>query len=190
MAPSWYPALVALHLIFMVTFFSGTFYLVRLFVMHRQALALWEPDRSILLKQYGKMEKTLLYIVAWPSLLLMAGFGVWMAWLEPAVLKAPWMQAKLGLVALLFAYHLADQRIYGKLRRGEKVWRIYVLRVWVQGSVLLLFAIVFLSTFKEVQWYWGLLGLLVLAMLLFTALRAFGGKGTEGKDAEAGKPSA
>lgn len=190
MIPTWYPGLVALHLIFMVTFFSGTFYLVRLFVMHRQALALFEPDRGILHKQYGKMERTLLYIVAWPSLLLMIGFGVWMAWLDLALLKQPWMQAKLGLTALLFAYHLANQRIYGKLRRGEKVWPAYQLRIWVQASVLLLFALVFLSTFKQVQWYFGVAGLAVLAVLLWLAIKAFGGKEPATHDAEPGKPSA
>lgn len=190
MTPSWYPALVALHLIFMVTFFAGTFCLSRLFVLHRQALALWEPDRGILTKQYGRMERTLLYIATWPSLLLMLGFGVWMAWLDLAVLKQPWMQAKLGLTALLIAYHLANQRIYGNLRRGEKVWPAYQLRIWVQVSVLLLFALVFLSTFKQVQWYLGVAGLAVLAILLWSAIKAFGSKDPATNNAEPGKPGA
>ncbi len=187
MLPTWFPALVALHLIFMVTFFAGSFYLVRLFIFHRQALARWEPDRGILTKQFGLMERQLLYLVAWPSLLLMIGTGAWMVWLEPGTLKAPWMQAKLGATALLFAYHLVDQRIYGKLARGETVWAVLTLRLWTQCSVLLLVAIVFLSAFKDVQWYIGALGLLVLALLLFTAIKAFGGKNPGEPHAQEGK---
>ncbi len=181
MLPTWYPALVALHIIFMVTYFSGTFYLVRLFVLHRQALALWEPDRGILAKQYGKMERTLLYIVSWPSLLLLVGFGAWMVWLQPGLLAEPWMQAKLGLTALVAAYQVLDHRIYKKLARGERIWHTYALRAWVQGSVLLLFALVFVSSFRSVQWYWGLIGLGVLAALLLVLVRMFsGGKDTGG----------
>ncbi|MCB0774579.1 MAG: hypothetical protein KDB93_14535, partial [Flavobacteriales bacterium] len=77
-----------------------------------------------------------------------------------------------------------------KLRRGEKVWPAYQLRIWVQASVLLLFALVFLSTFKQVQWYFGVAGLAVLAVLLWLAIKAFGGKEPATHDAEPGKPSA
>lgn len=188
MLPTGYPALLAFHLLFMVTFFAGTFGLLRLLVLHRQALALWEPDRGILVRQYGKTERSLLYLVAWPSLLLLLGFGAWMAWLQPALLKAPWMQAKLGLTALLFAYHLADQRIYRRLQAGTLKWGVFTLRIWAQGSVLLLVTAVFLSVFKAVQWYIGVLGLLVLAALLWAALRGPGGGTPSPTDAETGSP--
>ncbi len=184
MLPDCYPALVALHIIFMVTFFAGTFYLVRLFILHRQALNREEPVRAILTKQYGVMERQLLYIVAWPSLLLMIFFGIWMIWLDLSLVQESWIQAKLGVTALLIGYHLVDQRIYRRLQSGMLNWRTYALRIWVQGSVLLLVAAVFLSTFKKVQWYLGLLGLVVLAMLLFLAIRAFSGKEEKHEDVE------
>lgn len=189
MLPPWYPALVALHIIFMVTFFAGTFFLLRVFIFHRQALARWEPDRTVLVNQYRLMERTLLYAVAWPSLLLLIGFGAWMVWLQPGLLREPWMQAKLGATALLFAYHLVDQGIHGKLRCGGKVWPVFVLRLWTQCSVLLLFITVFLSSFKEVQWYLGLLGLLVLALMLLSAIRTFAKKEPKAGHAEQAKPS-
>ncbi len=190
MLPTWYPALVALHLIFMVTFFAGTFCLLRLFVVHRQALARWEPDRGILSKHCQSMERTLLYVVTWPSLLLLLGFGAWMVWLQPGLLAEPWMQAKLGISALLFAFQLTDQRIYGKLGRGERTWPVFTLRLWTQCSVLLLVILVFLSAFKDVQWYIGGLGLLLLALLLLAAVKGFGRKAPEVKDVETGKPRA
>lgn len=186
---SWYPVVLSLHLIFMVTFFSGTFYLMRLFIFHRDALALWEPDRTILITQYKTMERPLLYVVAWPSILMMVGTGALMLWWEPGLLMQPWMQAKLGLVALLIAYHLTNQRLYSRLGRNEGSWPSYGLRLWVQGSVILLFALVFLSTMKNVQWYVGLLGLAVLVVLLLSAVKFFGGKKPiSHTDAEAGGP--
>ena len=184
MHPDWYPALLALHIIFMVTFFAGTFYLVRLFILHRQALTREEPVRAIFTKQYGVMEQQLLYLVAWPSLLLMVFFGIWMIWLDLSLVQESWMQAKVGVAALLIGYHMVNQRIYHKLKNGVLVWHTYALRIWVQGSVVLLVAAVFLSTFKKVQWYLGLLGLVVLAALLFAAIKAFSGKEEKQDDVE------
>lgn len=190
MLPTWYPALVALHLIFMVTFFASTFCLLRLFIVHRGALAAWEPERTILTKHSLSMGKTLLYIVAWPSLILMVVFGAWMIWLSPALLVQPWIQAKLGLTALLVAYHMVNQRTYAKFRTGEKVWSTNALRIWTQGSVFLLFVLVFLSAFRQVQWYIGVLGLLLLSLLLFATIRTLGRNESERKHAETGKRGA
>ncbi|MGB3524903.1 MAG: CopD family protein [Flavobacteriales bacterium] len=186
MLPDWYPALIALHVIFMVTFFAGTFYLTRVFIMHRQALSREEPVRAILTKQYGVMERQLLYLVAWPSLLLMIFLGFWMVWLDLSLVQEPWMHAKLGVTALLVGYHLVDQRIYRKFQNGMHVWNTPTLRIWVQGSVILLVAAVFLSTFKTVQWYLGILGLVVLAGLLFLAIKGFSKKDEVQEDVEAG----
>ncbi len=177
--PTWYPALPALHIIFMVTFFSGTFYLLRVLVLHRQAQGRPEPERSILAGQFARMVRVPLYVVAWPSLLLLVITGAWMAWLRPGLLAEAWLQAKLGLVALLFAYHLVNQRLCRKMAAG-KGWGLFALRIWVQGSVLMLFVGVFLSTFREVQGYIGILGLLVLALIIWTAARGSGAKNTQG----------
>ena len=87
-----------------------------------------------------------------------------------------------------------DHRMYKKLLHGKPVWRVYLLRFWVQGSVLLMFTIVFLSTYKSVQWYFGALGLALLAVLLLVAINAFGRKEPQANTlhdhAEPGKPSA
>ena len=115
-----YPIIKALHIIFMVTFFAGTFYIVRLFIYHREALTKFEPDRTILVKQFALMEHRLWNYITWPSLVLMTAFGVWMLVLNPGLLQQPWMHAKLGLVALLIAYHMVNQRIFASLRRNEQ----------------------------------------------------------------------
>lgn len=190
MDPAWYPVIKALHLIFMVTFFAGTFYIVRLFIYHCEALAKWEPDRTILTRQYALMEKRLWYFITWPSLVLMALFGIWMLVLNPALLKQPWMHAKLGLVALLLVYHGVNQRLFARLRSGGKVWPSYALRLWNEGATLILFGVVFLASLKRIQWYYGVVGLVVLGAVLVMAINLYRRKrGTE-PDAEAGKPGA
>jgi uncharacterized integral membrane protein (TIGR00701 family) len=97
MDPEWYPIIKALHIIFMVTFFAGTFYIVRLFIYHKEALAKFEPDRGILSKQLALMERKLWYIITWPSLVLMTLFGTWMLVMQPSLLQQPWMHAKLTI---------------------------------------------------------------------------------------------
>lgn len=179
MLPDWYPALAALHILFMVAFFSATFHLLHLLLRHRQALMKPEPDRTILAKQFAAMERIPLLLVAWPSLILLVITGGWMAWYTPSLLAKAWVQAKLGLTALLFAYHLVNHRLIIRMRRGEAGWNYVALLVWAQGAALMLIVAVFLSVFKQVDWYIGLLGLVVLATLLYSAIRAFGAKNGE-----------
>ncbi|HEU5364474.1 MAG TPA: CopD family protein, partial [Hanamia sp.] len=68
----------ALHIIFVVTWFSGLFYIVRLFVYSAEANEKPEPERSVLLKQFGIMQKRLWYGITWPSAVLTLIFGTWM----------------------------------------------------------------------------------------------------------------
>ena len=171
MLPDWYPALVAIHLIAMVTFFASSFCVLRLFLMHRQAQRSPEPERSILARHSLAPARTLLQVAGWPSLLLLWLTGGWMAALQPALLAEPWIQAKLGLLALLTAFHAVDHRLYTGLHRGERSWGANALRLWALCAVLLLLAVVTLSTFRKLQWYLGLLGLLILALLLYTAIK-------------------
>ena len=69
--------LKALHIIFVVTWFAGLFYIVRLFIYHSEAESKPEPERSILQKQYKLMEKRLWYGITWPSMILTITFGSW-----------------------------------------------------------------------------------------------------------------
>ena len=71
-----YLYLKALHIIFVVTWFAGLFYIVRLFIYHTEALAKNEPERSILSDQLAIMTKKLWYIIAWPSAVITLIMGV------------------------------------------------------------------------------------------------------------------
>ncbi len=187
MDPTWYPIIKALHIIFMVTFFAGTFYIVRLFIYHTEALTKFEPDRGILSKQYALMSRRLWYFITWPSMVLMTFFGIWMLVMDPDLLKQPWMHAKLGLVALLIAYHFMNQNIFAKLQRNERAWNSFALRLWNEGATLALFGVVFLVTLKQVQWYYGVIGLVILGAMLMMAVVMYR-RQRENTDAEARGP--
>ncbi|MCC6838750.1 MAG: CopD family protein [Flavobacteriales bacterium] len=184
MLPDWSPALLALHLVFMVTFFTGTFWLLRLFILHRLAQGKAEPDRTILRAHYLASSRQLLYIVAWPSLLLLIFFGAWMLWLQPSLLAESWMQVKLELTVLVFACHLMNQQIFRKLRGNGRAWGMFALVLWAQLAVLLLVLVIFLSTFKAVQWYLALIGLLMLVVAGYAAARSGSSKAASGPDGQ------
>ena len=75
-----YLYLKALHIIFMVTWFAGMFYIVRLFIYNTEANGKTEPERTILQKQFGIMIKRLWLGITWPSAILTLIFGPWL-WL-------------------------------------------------------------------------------------------------------------
>ena len=70
----------ALHIIFIVTWFAGLFYIVRLFVYQREALDKEEPERSIIGSQLALMAGRLWYMITWPSAVLTLIFGIWTLW--------------------------------------------------------------------------------------------------------------
>lgn len=170
MEPGWYPIIKASHLIFMVTYFAGTFHVIRLFIQHQEALSKWEPDRTILTRQYMHMERRTWYGVTWPSFVLMFTLGLWMFWLNPALIQHPWMHAKLGLISLLFVHHFKNQTIYREARKNAIRWSPFALRIWSGGATVLLIAIVLLAVLKQLDWRYGTLGLLVLGLVLTLAV--------------------
>jgi protoporphyrinogen IX oxidase len=189
MEGSLYPTIKALHIIFMVTFFAGTFYIVRLFIYHQEATRKWEPDRTILMNQFALMERRLWYFITWPSVILMTLFGLWLLVLNPALLKQPWMHAKLGLIALLLAYHGITHRLFLRIQRNLLQWSSFRLRLWNEGPTLVLFAVVFLVSIKQLQWYYGAIGLLVLGGVIALGILQYRRK-RQRTDAESGGPRA
>jgi putative membrane protein len=98
----YYNYLKSLHLIFVITWFAGLFYIVRLFVYQIEANDKPSPEKEILQKQYKIMTYRLWYIITWPSAILATVFALFLLHLNPAFLEMPWMQVKLGFVVLLF----------------------------------------------------------------------------------------
>lgn len=167
--------LKALELFALVAWFAGTFHVVRLFVAHREAMAKWEPDRTILTKQFAAMEHGALFYVIWPAVILMVLIGGWMLYLRPDLLKWSFMHVFLGYMAVLLVYHGSAHGLYKRLKRGEVKWSVLQLRVWAQGATLLLFCLIVLVLLRSrMTWVWGSVGSLVVGavvMLVVSSMR-------------------
>lgn len=169
-----YLNLKALHIIFIVTWFAGLFYIVRLFIYHTEALQKNDPERSILSEQLALMTKRLWIIISWPSAIITLILGVWLLIIQPEWLKMPFMHIKLTFVALLYAYHLSCHYIYRKLQQGVAKYSSTQLRIWNEVATLILVAVVFLIVLKnQISWVWGVIGIFSFAVLLMLAIKLY-----------------
>ncbi|MEY3565532.1 MAG: hypothetical protein RJA23_1702 [Bacteroidota bacterium] len=164
----------ALHLIFIVTWFAGLFYIVRLFIYQTEALEKPEQERLILKPQLDLMARRLWYIITWPSAVLTLIFGFWVLTYRWGYLQQEFMQAKLIFVLLLYVYHGYSQVLFNELQAGKARWSSTQLRLWNELSTLLLFAIVFLIVLKNtLSMVWGMLGLVGLSLVLLLAIKLY-----------------
>jgi protoporphyrinogen IX oxidase len=163
----WYKLITALHVISMVSFFAGTFHVLRLFIHHKDAEKKFDPERAILVKQFIKMERFGWYTITWPSLVLMVLSGIWLLVKNPGLMTESWMYAKLGFSALLIVHHLINQRLFDRIRTNRLSWGGAGLRLWNLGAVAFLFALVFLVAMKSsLGTVWGLVGALILGIAI------------------------
>ena len=170
----YYYYIKALHLIFVVTWFAGLFYIPRLFIYHIEASEKPSPDREILTKQLQLMTKRLWTIIAWPSAILCTLFAVILLILNPGLLQQAWMHVKLVFVALLWLYHFRNHAIYKQLQRDEIKYTSNYMRIWNEGATIILFAIIFLVVLKSaVNWIFGVVGIIVLGVLLMLGIKLY-----------------
>ncbi|NJK40643.1 MAG: protoporphyrinogen oxidase HemJ [Acaryochloridaceae cyanobacterium SU_2_1] len=146
MAYSWFKAF---HIIGVVVWFAGLFYLVRLFIYHVEAEDEPEPAPAILKQQYTLMEKRLYSIITSPGMMVTVTMAIAMLVTEPALLKQSWLHVKLAFVALLLIYHFFCRSLMKKLEAGTCGWSGQQLRALNEAPTLMLVAIVLLAVFKN-----------------------------------------
>lgn len=166
--------LKALHIIFVVTWFAGLFYIVRLFIYQTEAFDKPQEERNILSPQLALMAKRLWLGITWPSAILTLIFGISVLSYRWGYMQMGFMHAKLAFVVLLYVYHFKCHAIYKKLQEGKPVWTSNQLRLFNEGATVLLFAIVFLIVLKNLtDMVWGIVGLLVLSAFLMLGIRLY-----------------
>ncbi|MGC4041001.1 MAG: CopD family protein [Flavobacterium sp.] len=169
-----YDYIKSLHLIFVITWFAGLFYIVRLFVYQIEANGKPSPEKEILLKQYKIMAYRLWYIITWPSAILAVTFAVWLLILMPAWLQQPWMHVKLVFVALLIAYQIKCHLIYKDLQNDVFKYSSNFMRLWNEGATIILFAVVFLVILKNAfNWIYGVIGIIVFSILIMLGFKFY-----------------
>ena len=164
--------LKSVHIIFVITWFAGLFYLPRLMVYSAEANEMADTNaRGILLAQYQVMKKRLLYGIMWPSAVITFGIGVRMLMIYPLT---DWLKLKLVFVVALFLYHFSLQALFRQQTTGVYKLNSQQLRAWNEVPTVLLFAIVFLVVLKNtVDFWWGLAGLAALVILLMSGIRIY-----------------
>lgn len=162
MAYSWFKAF---HIVGIVVWFAGLFYLVRLFIYHVEANQEPEPARTILKNQYQIMEKRLYSIITTPGMLVTVAMAIGLLTTEPDVLKEGWLHVKLGFVVLLIGYHHYCKRLMKQLAQDKCKWNSQQLRALNEAPTVMLIVIVLLAVFKNNLptdiTVWGIVGLVI-----------------------------
>ena len=136
--------LKALHIISMVTWFAGLFYLPRLFVYH----AMSEDQASI--DRFKIMERKLYAVIMIPSMIATLLFGLWMLWdyAWAAYGNMGWLHVKLCLVGILVIYHLWCGRLLKTFKNNQNQHSHVWYRWFNEAPVIVLIAIVLLASLK------------------------------------------
>lgn len=135
--------ILSFHIIFMVCWFAGIFYLPRLFVYHSSS----HDTPSI--ERFNIMERKLYYGIMMPSAILTTVFGIWLITLNPEVyMKAGWLHTKLVLVTLLWIFHFYCGHLRRQFKAGNNKHTHVYYRIINEIPVVLLAGIVILAVVK------------------------------------------
>ncbi len=164
----------ALHIIFIVTWFAGLFYIPRIFIYHTEALQKSDPEKSILSKQFKLMANRLWFIITWPSAIITLILGYIMIYQYPGMLELPFMHVKLSFVFLLYLYHFYCHRIYKQLQQDIAKFTSNQLRMINEIATLILISVVFLIVLKnELDWLKATGVFVLVTVALVVAIRIY-----------------
>lgn len=166
--------ILALHIIFIVTWFSGMFYIVRLFIYNTEAGEKDEVEKQILRRQFTLMMKRLWFGITFPSAILTLIFGPLVWYLFYDFNLPPWLAIKLVFVALLYVYFFTLNAIFKQQLKGIFKYTSQQLRIWNEIATIFLVAIVMLAVVKQgISVVWGLIGLILFVILLMSSIRIY-----------------
>ncbi len=137
--------LKAFHIIFMVAWFAGLFYIFRLFVYHAKF-----KDNQGMAAVYVQMERKLLTIIMHPAMVLTMAFGFFLVSDNPSILMARWFWAKLGLVLVLVVYHLFATITHRRFAEGDFFLSEKACRIINEIPTLVLIGAVILVVVKPI----------------------------------------
>lgn len=164
----------ALHIIFVITWFAGLFYMPRLFIYTTEANEKPEPNRSILLEQNLLMQQRLWFIITWPSAIFTLILATILLTQNPFFLKQGWLHTKLLFVFLLYVYHFICHQMYAQQQQRNFKYTSKQLRIWNEVATLLLFIIVFLVVVKsQLSILYAIIGVVLLSVLLMAGIRLY-----------------
>jgi putative membrane protein len=174
-----YNYIKALHIIFVVTWFAGMFYMPRLFIYNTEASDRPEEIKKALRQQFGIMMKRLWYGITWPSAILTLILGLTVmfkgGW-NNVVFEEPgrWLLIKLGFVIALYFYHFTLHKIFLQEVKGHFNYSSQQLRIWNEVATIFLIVIVMLAVVKQsISFVWGIIGLVLFIIVLMSAIKIY-----------------
>jgi len=169
--------LKALHIVFIVTWFAGLFYIPRIFIYHVEADQKPEPERSILINQFKMMAKRLWYIIAWPSAIITLILGGFLLLVPPVSYfktMPSWLWIKIILAAGLLVYHHFLHFTFKQLQNDVVKYSSRTLRIINEVGTLFLFALIFVVVLRDgLNTIWAMVGLVLLAGLLMAGIKVY-----------------
>ena len=171
-----YLIIKSIHIIFVVSYFAGIFYIVRLLIYHTEALQGKEgQERDILHKQYSFMEERLWNIITVPAFIIMSVTGIYMFYLMNwAYFLFGWMHVKLLFIGIVLWYHYYSWRIMKRLQAGQATLTSLQLRMLNEVATLILFVVVFAVVLKALfttYWYFALLAFVAMGALIMLIVK-------------------
>ncbi|MGZ3787337.1 MAG: CopD family protein [Bacteriovorax sp.] len=164
----------SLHIISVVTWFAGLFYMPRLFVYFAEAEDKNPTEKKILQEQFKIMQRRLWYGITWPSSIAVLIFGSLLARQFWPITNYPWLTLKLAFVAGLYAYHVFLDGIFREQQKNIISFSPMALRIINEVSTIFLVAIVFLVVLKNVlSMVYGIVGLFALIAAIMAAIKLY-----------------
>ena len=182
-----YTIIKALHIIFMVSYFAGIFYLVRIFVYYKDTDAFSDEKKTILREQYTFMARRLWNIITVPAGVIMAICGLVMIFLNSGLMKMPWFHLKLTFLIGLAIYHYWCWKKVKKLveLNGNTLETANLkLRQANEVATFILFLVVItvILKYQVIEYWWQLiLGFFVLVFLIMMTVKLVNKKGKSKK---------
>ncbi len=168
----YYGYFKAFHIVGFVSWFSGLFYLVRMFVYHAEASDKPESIREDWKRQFSLMQWRVYKMIATPAMVITWLCGLSMIAINPAILQSTWMHIKLTLLVLLVLYHFYCKSIIIRQESGIDKGTSINYRLLNELPTLFLVAIVLLAVLRDLQDFVKLfIGILIFGFLLFTFVK-------------------
>ena len=172
-----YTIIKAIHIIFMVSYFAGIFYLVRLFVYYKDTDVFEDQKKQILREQYIFMASRLLNIITVPAGIIMLASGLTMIFLNFGLMKTPWFHLKLTFLIGLAFYHFWCWKkvLQMKILAGNTLPITNIkLRQANEIATFILFLVVFTVILKSmvIEYWWQLIvGFIIQVVLIMTTVK-------------------
>ena len=179
-----YEVLKSLHIIFVISWFAGLFYLPRLLVYHVESQDKPELERNILSTQFEKMAKLLFNAIMVPAMVLtwITGLSLIYTVYWEAFASLTWLHLKLGFVICITIYHFYCRYVIQQFRAKNFIHSGSFLRLFNEIATILLVAVVFLVVGKNsLDWVYGLVGFILFAVVIMVAVKAVKRKEVRGK---------